>query len=89
MLTKPPASTEDSTRTEVIPHSEGCAPAQRFVFWPPSLAVQQEFVDGTALDLGRRDGNGHKVMLEKNNLDVAALVSDWVIRNTRGRAPGS
>lgn len=34
-------------------------------------------------------GNGHMVMLEKNNLDVAALVSDWVIRNTGGRAPGS
>ena len=23
-------------------------------------------------------GNGHMMMLEKNNLDIAALIADWV-----------
>jgi hypothetical protein len=26
-------------------------------------------------------GNGHMVMLEKNNLDIARLIDDWVVQN--------
>jgi hypothetical protein len=33
-------------------------------------------------DLGIR-GNGHMVMLEKNNLEVAAVVSDWASKVSR------
>ena len=28
-------------------------------------------------------GNGHMVMIEKNNLDVARVVDDWVVKNVR------
>jgi pimeloyl-ACP methyl ester carboxylesterase len=28
-------------------------------------------------------GNGHMVMLEKNNLDIARLLDDWVVQNVR------
>ena len=28
-------------------------------------------------------GNGHMVMIEKNNLDIAKLVDDWVQKNVR------
>jgi len=28
-------------------------------------------------------GNGHMVMIEKNNLDVARVVNDWVVKNVR------
>jgi hypothetical protein len=28
-------------------------------------------------------GNGHMVMIEKNNLDVARAVDDWVVKNVR------
>jgi hypothetical protein len=28
-------------------------------------------------------GNGHMVMLEKNNLDIARLIDDWVQANVR------
>jgi pimeloyl-ACP methyl ester carboxylesterase len=28
-------------------------------------------------------GNGHMVMLEKNNLDIAHLLDDWVVQNVR------
>jgi pimeloyl-ACP methyl ester carboxylesterase len=30
-------------------------------------------------------GNGHMVMLEKNNLDIAHLIDDWVVQNTRSQ----
>lgn len=28
-------------------------------------------------------GNGHMVMLEKNNLDIARVLDDWVVQNVR------
>jgi pimeloyl-ACP methyl ester carboxylesterase len=28
-------------------------------------------------------GNGHMVMIEKNNLDIARLVDEWVVKNVR------
>ncbi|KAL8773899.1 MAG: hypothetical protein Q9209_001329 [Squamulea sp. 1 TL-2023] len=48
---------------------------------------QQTGVEVTWLDLGRLGvkGNGHFSFLEKNNLDVADLVLDWIGRNVRGR----
>jgi hypothetical protein len=30
-------------------------------------------------------GNGHMVMLEKNNLDIAHLIDDWMVQNTRSQ----
>lgn len=50
------------------------------VRWLRQAGVGVEFV--RLAEVGIR-GNGHMVMLEKNNLDVAALISNWVIRNTR------
>jgi pimeloyl-ACP methyl ester carboxylesterase len=31
-------------------------------------------------------GNGHMMMLEKNNAQIAALVVDWILHKTRGDA---
>ena len=28
-------------------------------------------------------GNGHMVMIEKNNLDIARLIDDWLQSNVR------
>jgi pimeloyl-ACP methyl ester carboxylesterase len=28
-------------------------------------------------------GNGHMVMIEKNNLDIARLIDEWVVRNVK------
>ena len=28
-------------------------------------------------------GNGHMVMIEKNNLDIARVVDDWVVNNVK------
>jgi hypothetical protein len=28
-------------------------------------------------------GNGHMVMLEKNNLDIAKLIDDWIVANVK------
>ena len=28
-------------------------------------------------------GNGHMVMIEKNNLDIARLIDDWVMKNVK------
>jgi len=28
-------------------------------------------------------GNGHMVMIEKNNLDIARLLDEWVQKNVR------
>jgi len=28
-------------------------------------------------------GNGHMVMIEKNNLDIARLLDDWMLANVR------
>jgi hypothetical protein len=32
-------------------------------------------------DLGLQ-GNGHAMMLEKNNAEVAALLTDWIVKHT-------
>jgi hypothetical protein len=40
--------------------------------------------DGFALrlaDLGIH-GNGHAMMLEKNNAEIAAVITDWIIKHT-------
>jgi hypothetical protein len=41
----------------------------------------------TALRLGDRgiQGNAHMVMLEKNNLQVAGLIAEWLARTTPAR----
>jgi hypothetical protein len=28
-------------------------------------------------------GNGHMVMIEKNNLDIAHVVDEWVLKNVK------
>jgi hypothetical protein len=28
-------------------------------------------------------GNGHMVMLEKNNLEIAQFIDDWVVANVK------
>jgi hypothetical protein len=28
-------------------------------------------------------GNGHMVMIEKNNLDIARVVDEWVVKNVK------
>ena len=28
-------------------------------------------------------GNGHMVMFEKNNLDIARLIDEWVVKNVK------
>ena len=28
-------------------------------------------------------GNGHMVMIEKNNLDIAKVIDDWVVENVK------
>ncbi len=28
-------------------------------------------------------GNGHMVMLEKNNLEIAKVIDDWIVTNVR------
>jgi hypothetical protein len=28
-------------------------------------------------------GNGHMVMIEKNNLDIAKVIDDWVVKNVK------
>jgi len=28
-------------------------------------------------------GNGHMVMIEKNNLEVARVVDEWVVKNVK------
>ena len=28
-------------------------------------------------------GNGHMVMIEKNNLDIAKVIDDWVKKNVK------
>jgi hypothetical protein len=28
-------------------------------------------------------GNGHMVMLEKNNLDIAKAIDDWLVENVK------
>ena len=28
-------------------------------------------------------GNGHMVMIEKNNLDIAKVIDDWVQKNVK------
>ena len=28
-------------------------------------------------------GNGHMVMIEKNNLDIARTIDDWVVENVK------
>lgn len=27
-------------------------------------------------------GNGHAMMLEKNNAEIAAVITDWIIKHT-------
>jgi hypothetical protein len=27
-------------------------------------------------------GNGHAMMLEKNNAEVAAVITDWIVKHT-------
>jgi hypothetical protein len=39
-------------------------------------------VGGRAADRGIR-GNGHMVMIEKNNLDIARLIDEWVVKNVK------
>jgi hypothetical protein len=28
-------------------------------------------------------GNGHMVMIEKNNLEIAKVIDDWVVKNVK------
>jgi len=28
------------------------------------------------------DGNGHAMMLERNNAEIAALITDWIVKHT-------
>ena len=42
--------------------------------------VKHEFV--RLADAGIR-GNGHMMMLEKNNLDIAAMIAGWLNKNVR------
>lgn len=48
---------------------------------------QQTGVNVTWLDLGSEGlhGNGHFPFLEKNNLDIAALVLEWLKKNAEGK----
>jgi pimeloyl-ACP methyl ester carboxylesterase len=43
--------------------------------------VEHDFV--RLADLGIR-GNGHMMMLEKNNLEIARVLQDWVEKNVKG-----
>jgi len=33
-------------------------------------------------------GNGHMMMLEKNNLDISAFMAQWLRENVDGKAKG-
>lgn len=48
------------------------------VRWLTQAGVQVDFVHLASLGI---HGNGHMVMLEKNNLEVARVISDWVARS--------
>jgi pimeloyl-ACP methyl ester carboxylesterase len=55
----------------------------------PSCRATAEFLRecGAAVDEIRLaelgiDGNGHAMMLEKNNVEVAALLTDWIVKHT-------
>jgi len=50
------------------------------VRWLQDAGVKVQFIQ--LADLGIH-GNRHMVMLEKNNLKVAAVVRDWVVTNIR------
>jgi pimeloyl-ACP methyl ester carboxylesterase len=48
--------------------------------WLNQAGVKTDFV--RLEDKGIR-GNGHMVMIEKNNLEIAKLLDDWIVKNVR------
>jgi pimeloyl-ACP methyl ester carboxylesterase len=48
--------------------------------WMNQAGVKTDFI--RLEDKGIR-GNGHMVMIEKNSLDIAKLVDDWIVQNVR------
>ena len=48
--------------------------------WLNQACVKTDFV--RLEDKGIR-GNGHMVMIEKNNLEIAKLLDDWIVKNVR------
>jgi len=45
-----------------------------------NAGVANDFVRLTDLHI---HGNGHMVMIEKNNLDIARLIDEWLQKNVR------
>jgi hypothetical protein len=50
------------------------------VSWLNQAGVKTDFI---RLENEGLHGNGHMMMLEKNNLEIAKLLDDWIQRNVR------
>ena len=49
----------------------------------PARIVYETPTDFVRLEEAGLRGNGHMVMIEKNNLDIAAMIDRWVSQNVR------
>jgi len=48
--------------------------------WANQAGVKTDFI---RLEERGIRGNGHMVMLEKNNLEIAKLIDDWIVANVK------
>jgi hypothetical protein len=80
-LTSAPQQRDASTNQRTAAQPRRREEAMRHSFAPRSFTR----LAGAALlpALAGIHGNGHMVMIEKNNLDIAKVIDEWVVQNVK------